>query len=251
MSKISSMIESLQLRNLPLSLSGVCLGILLAASDYKVSIATAVFTILTAVLMHILSSGSYGLRKWFMGASALLCTVFGLLTIKSSFGSIFSLDGICLITLGASVIMGARKYMSDLFAFLFLGIVTVMGAYFVASHAMPWWLLLPASAIGCFSVASMKLSRISKDGPETSERIWQSGLIVLGWGLMVAFCCVRFFDPWHYLFVLALPFYIIYLIGIWNGRKVDCEKLQRLLKAATAVLSILAGIGYIQFLLVA
>ena len=50
------MIRSLRLRTLPLSLSGVCLGLLLAAADYRISLSTAAFTMLTTIFLQILSN---------------------------------------------------------------------------------------------------------------------------------------------------------------------------------------------------
>ena len=52
MSKFSSAVRSMRLRTLPLSLSGVCLGMMLAASDYRISWAAALFTILTNLISY-------------------------------------------------------------------------------------------------------------------------------------------------------------------------------------------------------
>ena len=56
MSKISAYIKSMRLRTLPLSLAGVCLGIMLAAADYRVGGATIVWIMLTTVCLQILSN---------------------------------------------------------------------------------------------------------------------------------------------------------------------------------------------------
>lgn len=301
MGKTRSMIRSMRLRTLPLSLAGVCLGIMLAASDYKVSLLTAVLIMLTTVSLQILSNLSnelgdvlhgtdtadrqgpgYGLNsgeltvpqmKTMVGCAVVSCVVFGLLMIKSSFGAIFSLDGICMMMLGASAIMGAMKYtlgrnpygyrgLGDLFVFIFFGIVAVMGAYFVAAHTMSWWLLFPATAIGCFSIGVLNINNIRDMDTDRltrttvairlggrNARIYQTVLIVLGWAAMFAFCAVRFFDPWHYLFVITLPLYVLHIRGTWqrDGRALD--KMLPLLVMSTFALALLTGFGFLQFLL--
>ena len=54
--KTRAAIRSMRLRTLPLSLAGVMLGILLAASDFNVSPWTAILIILTTILLQILSN---------------------------------------------------------------------------------------------------------------------------------------------------------------------------------------------------
>jgi len=301
MSKIISIVKSMRLRTLPLSLAGVCLGILLAAADYKVSVCTAILIMLTTICLQILSNMSnelgdvlsgtdtqdrkgpqYGLNsggmsiqemKVAIGTFVVLCIVFGLLMIKSSFGKIFSLDGICMMMLGASAIMGAMKYtlgrnpygyrgLGDIYVFIFFGIVSVMGAYFVASHAMPWWIVLPAASIGCFSVAVLNVNNIRDMATDAltrttvairlggrNARIYQTVLIVLGWMFMAAFCAVRFFDPWHCLFVLTLPLYIMHVRGVWKLDGKQLDKMLPLLVMATFAFALLAGFGFVKFLI--
>lgn len=291
----------MRLRTLPLSLAGVILGILLAVSDYKVSLGTALLIMLTTVCLQILSNLSnelgdvlhgtdteerlgpqYGLNsggltigemKIMIGTFVGLCVLFGLLMIKSSYGTIFSLDGICLMLLGGAAIMGAMKYTlgknpygynakGDIFVFIFFGIVSVMGAYFVASHTLSWWVALPACAIGCFSVGVLNVNNI-RDMKTDAEnrvtvaiklgghnaRIYQTVLIVLGWILMIAMCMVRFFDPWHYIFIVTLPLFAMHIRGVWKLDGKALDKMLPLLVMSTFALALLTGFGFVKFLL--
>lgn len=302
MSKIKTSIKSMRLRTLPLSLSGVCLGLLLAAADFRVSIWAALLVLLTTVCLQILSNLSnelgdvlsgtdsderlgpqYGLNSGEMSISDMkrliaifvgLCIISGLAMIRVSFGTLFGLDAICLMMLGAAAIMAAMKYtlgrnpygyrgLGDIFVFLFFGLTSVLGAYFVAAHTIPTaWLLLPACAIGFFSVGVLNVNNIRDMKTDAATRvtvalrlggekarIYQTLLIVLGWLCMIAFCLVRFFDPWHYLFVLTIPLYIIHLKGVWtlDGRALD--KMLPLLVMSTFLFALLAGFGFIAFLL--
>lgn len=302
MSKFSSAVRSMRLRTLPLSLSGVCLGMLLAASDYHVSLTVAIFTILTTVSLQVLSNLSnelgdyyhgtdtadrlgpnYGLMegglkvsdmKLLIGGAILCCIVFGLLMIRASFGTLFSLESVCLMMLGAAAISGAMKYtlgrnpygyqgLGDIFVFIFFGLVSVLGSYFVAAHTIPSWIfLLPATSIGLFSVGVLNVNNI-RDMKTDAEnrvtvairlgekraRIYQTVLIVMGWVCMIAFCLLRFFDPWHYLFVLTLPMHIKHVSGVWKLNGKDLDRMLPLLVISTFLFALLAGFGFVKFLI--
>ena len=292
----------MRLRTLPLSLAGVCLGIMLAAADYRVGGATIVWIMLTTVCLQILSNisnelgdtlsgvdgaqrvgpqyslGEGGLTvremKWFILVTALCCIGSGLMMIKSSFGTLFSLESICLMMLGAAAIGGAVKYtlgrnpygyrgLGDIFVFTFFGIVSVLGAYFVAAREIPGWVtVLPAVAIGCFSVGVLNVNNIrdmkSDEGMrittplrigERNAKIYQTGLIVAGWACLLAYNLLRFRDPWHYLFVITLPLFVLHLVGVWKRTGKDLDPMLPLLVLSTFALALLMGGGYLMYLI--
>lgn len=302
MNKISAYIKSMRLRTLPLSLAGVCLGLMLAAADYRVGGATIVWIMLTTVCLQILSNisnelgdtlsgvdgaqrvgpqyslGEGGLTvremKWFILVTALCCIGSGLMMIKSSFGTLFSLESICLMMLGAAAIGGAVKYtlgrnpygyrgLGDIFVFTFFGIVSVLGAYFVAAREIPGWVtVLPAVAIGCFSVGVLNVNNIrdmkSDEGlrittplriGERNAKIYQTGLIVAGWACLLAYNLLRFRDPWHYLFVITLPLFVLHLVGVWKRTGKDLDPMLPLLVLSTFALALLMGGGYLMYLI--
>ena len=302
MSKFSSAVRSMRLRTLPLSLSGVCLGMMLAASDYRVSWVVALFTMLTTVCLQILSNLSnelgdyyhgtdtadrlgpnYGMMeggltvsdmKLLIGGAIAFCVVFGLLMIRASFGTLLSLESVCLMMLGAAAISGAMKYtlgrnpygyqgLGDVFVFIFFGLVSVLGSYFVAAHTIPSWIFLfPACAIGFFSIGVLNVNNIRDMKTDAENRVtvalklgekkakvYQTVLIVMGWICMIVFCMLRFFDPWHYLFVLTLPFFIKHIAGVWKYSGKDLDKMLPLLVISTFLFAILAGFGFLKFLL--
>lgn len=292
----------MRLRTLPLSLAGVVLGILLATADYKVSVWTAVLIMLTTVCLQILSNLSnelgdvlrgtdtadrqgpqYGLNsgaltirdmKVLIGIFVGACIVSGLGMIYVSFGTLLSLESICLMLLGASAILGAMKYtlgrnpygyrgLGDLFVFIFFGIVSVLGAYFVSAHTIhSWYLLLPATAIGCFSIGVLNVNNIRDMETDRANRvtvairlgernakIYQTALIVLGWASMTAYTLLRFQDPWHWLFLLTLPLYVLHLTGVWKRTGRALDPMLPLLVMSTFLFSLLAGLGYVKYLL--
>ena len=291
----------MRLRTLPLSLSGIVMGVFLAAADYRIDALTVIFLALTTVCLQILSNLSnelgdtlhgtdtadrqgihYSIQdgdmtvpqmKRLIGVVVALCCVFGLLMIKFSFGKIFDWHPMTFVVLGAAAIWAAMHYtlgdnpygyrgLGDLFVFLFFGIATVCGGYFLCAHEFPSWiLLLPATAIGCFSVAVLNVNNIRdmKTDAATrvtvamklggrSARIYQTALIVLGWAAMLAYCALRIYSIWHYLFVLTLPLFVLHLRGVWtrDGRALD--PMLPLLVMSSFLFSLLAGIGFVVFL---
>ena len=292
----------MRLRTLPLSLAGVCLGIMLAAADYSVSWKVAVLVMLTTVCLQILSNvsnelgdtlsgvdgsgregpqyslGDGGLTvkevKRFVVVMAVACALSGLLMLQASFGTLFALEPICLIILGAAAIGAAIKYtlgknpygyrgLGDMSVFIFFGIVSVLGSYFVMSHAFPYWImLLPAVAIGCFSVAVLNVNNIRDIDSDAGLRvttpmrigvkrakIYQTVLIVSGWLCLVAFNLLRFPDVWHWLYFITLPLFVAHLHGVWTRSGKALDPMLPLLVISTFLLSLLMGFGYLVFLL--
>ena len=292
----------MRLRTLLLSTGGVVLGILLALADFKVSPLVAFLIILTTVCLQILSNLSnelgdvlhgtdtadrvgpqYGLNsgaltvaemKCLIGVFVALCCISGLAMTWVSFGTIFSLTPLLVLLLGAGAIMAAMKYtlgrnpygyrgLGDLYVFIFFGLVSVLGAYFVSAHTIPSWkLLLPASAMGFFSMGVLNVNNIRDMKTDAENRvtvairlgerkakIYQTVLICLGWVCMIVYCLLRIFDPWHYLFVLTLPLFIKHLKGVWSRTGRDLDPMLPLLVVSSFLFCLLGGIGFIIYLI--
>ena len=299
--KVKAAIKSMRLRTLPLSTAGVLLGILLAAADYHISVWVALLIVLTTISLQVLSNLSnelgdvlhgtdgkdrqgpqYGLNsgemtikdmKLLIKIAVAVCVVSGLAMTWVSFGTIFEMAPILVLLLGAAAIMGAMKYtlgrnpygyrgLGDLFVFLFFGIVSVAGSYFVAAHEISSWkIFLPAAAIGFFSVAVLNVNNIRDMKTDAANRvtvairlgecrakIYQTVLIVLGWVSMIAFCLLRIFDPWHYLFVLTLPLYVMHVAGVWKRHDKDLDPMLPLLVMSTFAFAALGGVGFVAYL---
>lgn len=302
MAKISYYIKSMRLRTLPLSLAGVCLGIMLALADYRIDWKVALLIMLTTICLQVLSNvsnelgdtlsgvdgedrngpqyslGEGGLTvsemKGFIAVTAVACALSGLLMLQASFGTLFAIEPLCLIALGAAAIGGAIKYtlgknpygyrgLGDISVFIFFGLVSVMGAYFVAAHTILSWIIaLPAVAIGCFSVAVLNVNNIRDMKTDAGirvttplkvglkrARIYQTVLITLGWLCLIAFNLMRFQDMWHWLFVITLPLFVKHLIGVWTRTDRELDPMLPLLVISTFILSLLFGFGYLVFLL--
>ena len=297
---LKACIKSLRLRTLPLSLAGVVLGVALAADRTDVSPWTATLIFLTTVCLQILSNLSNELGDTLSGTdtderqgpkSALgsgeltvremkmlirlfigLCVIFGLGMIQVSFGSIFKVESICLEALGAAAIVGAMRYtlgknpygyrgLGDLYVFIFFGLVSVLGGYYVAARELPpLVMLLPASAIGLFSVGVLNVNNIRDMKTDAvnrvtvaiklglkGARIYQTVILTLGWMMMILFCLIYDPTPWHFLFLIVLPLYIKHLRGVWTRTERALDPMLPMLVISTFILSIIAGAGFLIF----
>ncbi len=297
---LKASIKSMRLRTLPLSLAGVILGVMLAADKTDVSPWTAALIFLTTVCLQILSNLSNELGdtlsgtdsadrqgpKYALGSGDMtigdikklilmfigLCVISGLAMIQVSFGSLFKTESICLEALGAAAIAGAMKYtlgknpygyrgLGDMSVFIFFGLVSVLGGYYVAARELPpLIMLLPASAIGCFSVGVLNVNNIRDMKTDAvnrvtvaiklgmkGARIYQTILVTLGWALILVFCAVYDFAPGHYIFIITLPLYIKHLQGVWTRSERALDPMLPMLVISTFFLSILAGAGFLIF----
>lgn len=303
MKNLKPYITAMRLRTLPQSLAGVSLGLMLAASDYRVDVWAAFFTLLTAVFLQILSNTANELGDFQHGTDRLddrkgpaytltkglisengykamvavyvvLSILSGLAMIWFSFRTFFDLGPFITMLLGVAAISGALKYtlgrnpygyrgQGDFAVFLFFGIVAVLGSYFVATHEIRTWiLLLPAASIGCFSTAVLNVNNIRDMETDAATRrtipvrigernakIYHTVLILAGWGFMTAYAFLRIFDWWHYLYVLVLPLFVYHLLEVWRLSGKALDRQLPLLVIATFLFALLAGTGFIVFLL--
>lgn len=203
---------------------------------------------------------------------AVLCAVSGVCMIYFSFGTLLCMESLMLMLLGASAISAAVRYtlgrnpygyrgLGDIYVFVFFGLVAVLGAYFVAAHTLHWKLLLPAVSIGAFSVGVLNVNNIRdmesdaatrvtvplKIG-ERNAKIYHTVLIVAGWAAMLAYSALRFFDPWHYLFVFTLPLFAVHAAGVWRRTGKELDPMLPLLVVSTFLFALAAGFGYLVYL---
>lgn len=300
MKKIRYYLNSLRLRTLPLSLSGIVVGTGLAAADYNIDALTVALIALTTVLLQVLSnvSNEYGdfksgtdLSEERVGPTysqsvltpadyrrmivvvAVLCCVSGVLMVWRSFSTLFCLESVLLLILGASAIMAAVRYTlgsnpygyrgwGDVYVFLFFGVVSVLGSYFVAAHQLKSWLLmLPAASIGFFSVAVLNVNNIRDMASDASTRstvplkigarnakIYHTLLIAAGWAAMLIYSSLRWFDILHFVYVLTLPLFVIHLVGVWRHEGAALDKYLPMLVISTFIFSLLVAFGFTAFL---
>ena len=296
MSKAKYYLASFRLRTLPLSLSGIILGGLLAKADGLFHGLPFVLALITTLCLQILSNLANELgdlqkgtdnaerlgpiRSIQSGALSLaefkhtiilfvvLSAISGSALIYTAFDSLFTRDGLIMLGLGAASILAAIKYtvgknaygyrgLGDVFVYLFFGLVSVMGAYFVIAHTLQASLLLPASAIGLLSTGVLNLNNmrdIENDricGKRTipviigirKAKIYHIALIVGAVVCMCVYVGLRYQTAVNFIFLLTLPLLVIHLRKTVRaeGRKLDPQL--KMLSLTTLLFALLSGIG--------
>ena len=287
----------MRLRTLPLSLAGIALGVLLAARGHALSWLTVTLLGLTTVCLQILSNLSnelgdtlhgtdrsdrqgihYSIQdgemtvadmKRLIACFAVLSCLFGAGMVWSAFGTLWAPLPPAFLVLGGAAVWAAMHYtlgenpygyrgLGDIFVFIFFGLATVCGGYFLSCLEWDWLILLPAAAIGCFSVAVLNVNNIRdmKSDAQTRTtvairlgeeraRIYQTVLIAAGWVLMTVFALTGQPSWWRFAYVLALPGFIRHLKGVWTLRDRALDPMLPLLVISTFAFALLGGIGFL------
>lgn len=221
-----------------LSLSGIVLGILLAVADYHVTWSTAAALILTVVPMHIYMRNS--------GRLPLAASVAGaVLTVYLSYRTLFSLESLLLLLFAYFIMrmakgVGGRGRISDAFLTCFLkGPLALVGAYFVCTHAFPFWIVvLPSLSVGLLAVAA--------DGTEDGYgRGIVTFIIFIGIAVMLVFAFLRIFSWFHFIFAAVIPVFAYIVTRMHMKKEQTLSDYRPALSVCTFAYALLAGLGFV------
>lgn len=283
---MSPYIQSLRLRTLPLSMSGIILGSGLAYADLSSAfcLTTFILALCTTLCLQILSNlsnelgdaekgtdsdqqqrAAYGLQsgaitvlqmKRMIGLFIGLSVAFGTALIWTAFGTLICWQSLVFLGLGALAIVGAMTYtlgrhnygykgFGDLGVFLFFGLLSTMGAYWLQTQAMTWDVTLAAVAIGLPCVGVLNLNNIrdmqndiahgkrtfaSQLGPE-GGRIYHTMLLVG--------CLAILTDLGHWWPLLVIPVWAWHLWFVWTHTD-RLDKQMPVLMFTTLIVAVLA-----------
>lgn len=278
-------IQSLRLRTLPLSVSGIILGTGLAYhSALCIEWSVFILAILTTLSLQILSNlcnelgdalkgtdaeqkerAVYGLQAgtiteqqmkgmiWlFLG----LCVLLGTALIYCAFGTLFNIQGLGFLFLGLLAILGAIKYtlgkhsygyvgLGDLGVFLFFGLLSTMGAFYLQTQTMTWEAAWCGAAIGfpCVGVLNLNNIRDMDNDRLHGKHTFASLLGPIG-GRVYHTClltgCLTIFALYGHRWTLCvLPIWAWHLWYVWtHSEKLDLQ--MPVLMFSTLIVSILA-----------
>ncbi len=191
-------IQAFRLRTLPLALSSILLGSLLAFSKGAFNVQVFYLAVLTTVLLQVLSNLANDLGDSLKGTdnehrigperavqsgaiskksmkravfiTAILALSTGIALLLAAFeeldwiGLTFLFLGFASIAAAVRYTMGKNPYgyrgMGDLFVFLFFGLVGVGGSFYLHSLSWSWDIILPSSSIGLFSIAVLNMNNM-------------------------------------------------------------------------------------------
>lgn len=293
---VKSCLKSMRLRTIPLSLAGVMMGIFIAFTLDRPSAATVVFLVLTTCCLQVLSNLSnelgdilngtdtdrrqgihysimdgemtVGEMKKLIASVAAACCVFGLLMIRFSFGTLWGLEPLLFVLLGAAAVVAAMRYtlgknpygyrgLGDLFVFIFFGLVSTIGAFYICSHDLSGIRssVLPACAIGFFSIGVLNVNNVRDMKTDAGTRVtvamklglrrartYQTVLIAMGW-LCLAADSVLTASSWTgWLYFVTLPLFVLHLKGVWTREERALDPMLPMLVMSTFALSLLNGL---------
>ncbi len=299
MSKAISWIKAARLRTLPLSLSGIIVGSFLAASKGFFDPFICALALLTTVGFQIISNfaNDYGdgikgtdnedrigperaLQSGEISPKAMKNTIIltGIISIALALCLIFVAFGtdhvfysILFIVLGISAVAAAIKYTvgdhaygysgyGDLFVFLFFGLLSVCGTYFLYSKTLDLTIFLPAFSIGLLSVGVLNLNNMRDQ--ESDAKSGKNTLVVkignkfaryyhfylLGASLLFAllYTAINFRSAYQFLFLLAYIPVLKHLLTVYRNKdpKLLDPELKKL-ALSTFLFAVLFGVGLI------
>lgn len=297
-------IQAARLRTLPLSVSGILVGSFYAMSQSLFNWKIVIFALSTTLGLQVLSNfaNDYGdgikgtdnedrvgpkraiqsgkitpeaMKKAIIITSiltllsAILLIYFSFKNHNLGFSLFFLLLGFLAIasairyTVGNSA-YGYRGY-GDIFVFVFFGLVSTMGIYFMFAKTLEngYLLLLPATAIGFLSVSVLNLNNMRdeisdrKAGKNTivvkmggaKAKIYHYFLIISAMVLVLVFAFLSDFHFDQYIFVVAYFPLLGHLIKVYKNK--DARALDPELKKvaiSTFLLAILLSLCLIFFL---
>ncbi|MFN3753772.1 1,4-dihydroxy-2-naphthoate polyprenyltransferase [Flavobacterium sp.] len=295
-------VEAARVRTLPLSVSGIIVGSFYAMSQGMFNWNIVVFALLTTLGLQILSNfaNDYGdgvkgtdnedrvgpkraiqsglitpqAMKKAMVITSLITLTFAILLIYFAFKESYLLYSFIFLILGVLAIASAIRYTvgkgaygyrgyGDLFVFVFFGLVSAFGVYFMFSKTIDWLLLLPATAIGFLSVGVLNLNNMRDEESDrkagkntivvkmggTAAKKYHFFLVISAMVLVLLFAFLNDFHFDQYIFVVAYFPLISHLITVYknqNPKLLDPEL--KKLAISTFLLSVLLALCLIFFI---
>ena len=295
---IKNFIKAARLRTLPLSISGIILGGFLAMSDGLFNGVIFSLAILTTIGFQVISNfaNDYGdgvkgtdairigeermvssgkispkqMKKAIL-ISVILTIIFALFLIYESFGLSNFGYSLLFFVLGIVSIVAAIKYtvgdlaygysgFGDIFVFLFFGLLSVLGSYFLFTKEIYFLLTLPAISIGLLSTAVLNLNNmrdyqndkkskkntiVVKIGLKAAKRYHYS-LLLLSFISAVSYVVLTFTKTVQFIFLLAYIPLVIHVLFVYNNKeelRLDAEL--KKVALSTFLFSVLLGLGQV------
>lgn len=299
MAKIKVWLLAMRLRTLPLSVSGIiiggCFGYYNGAFDWLVFTIAILLTIGLQILSNLANDYGDGVKGTdnenrvgperaiqsgqitehrmidAIRKNILIVIFLTIALVFASFGTKSFLYGFLFLILGGCAVYAALTYtigdsaygykgFGDFFVFLFFGIISVIGSYFLFTKQLDHITILPAISLGLLSVGvlnlnnmrdiqsdkqSNKITMAVKLGKEKSKH-YHYFLVLSAIVVSFIFSILYFTSFWNFLFFMAYVPLFIHLKKIKNANDADDFDSQlKVLALTTFLLSLLLGIGYI------
>lgn len=186
-----------------------------------------------------------------------LCVIFGTALIYAAFGSFLATESLIFFALGAFAIAGAMTYtlgrhsygymgLGDLGVFIFFGLLSTMGSYYLQAHCLTSEVIWAAVAIALPIVGVLNLNNIrDMDNDKAHGKRTFAGLLGKRGGkiyhtLLLAGCFCIFAAIGHYLPLIVLPVIGWHLWFIYTHEDAKLDLQMPVLMFTTIIIAILA-----------
>ena len=300
MDRIKLWISAFRLRTLPLSVSGIIIGSCFAYYNGFFKIGVFVFAILTTLSLQVLSnlandygdgvkgtdnddrigperaiqSGKITPDEMFLAirSNILIVILLVFLLILNAFGTKHFLYALLFFALGILSIYASIKYtignsaygyrgLGDIMVFLFFGLLSVGGSYFLYAKQLDHLIILPACAVGFLSAGVLNLNNMRDINSDLSSnkitiavklgykksKVYHTFLIVSAIILSAIFGLLYYTAPINLVFIIMywpLIKHLRFVHRAENPKTLDPQL--KTLAITTFVFSILLGLGYLQ-----
>lgn len=292
--------EAFRLRTLPLSLAGIVMGSMLASSDGAFSLEIFFMAVVTTLFLQILSNLandfgdsihgtdnakrvgpvrtlqggliSRGEMKKLIASFILLSLISGILLLLLAFERIHTKGILTMLMVGVISILSAVFYtigkkpygylgLGDMFVFIFFGLISVQGSYFLYTGSYEMNTLIPAISVGLLSAGVLNLNNmrdhINDKASGKHTLVVRIGLqkakiyhyFLIGTALLSSFLYLSFTQNIlvglaFIIPVIPLIYNIVKVYGIHDPREFDPE----LKKLALSTLLFTVSFGTLQLL---
>lgn len=289
-------IQAARLRTLPLSVSGIIVGSFYAMHqglfDWRIFSLAIVTTLGLQILSNFandygdgvkgtdnetrigperaIQSGVISIKQMKNGIilTSVLTFLVAVLLIYISFGKENFLYTLLFLVLGITSIAAALKYtignsaygyrgLGDVFVFLFFGLLSVLGSYFLYAKQLDWVLMLPACAVGLLSAGVLNLNNMRDELSDRASnkntlvvkiggkkaKAYHFIIVILAMLSLSVFAWLKDFRLLQYLFLIGFIPVLLHLKRIasyQNPKQYDPEL--KVLSLSTFLISVLLSI---------
>jgi 1,4-dihydroxy-2-naphthoate octaprenyltransferase len=296
---VKELVKAARLRTLPLSISGIIVGSFIAASEGFFNVTICVLALLTTVGFQIISnfandygdgvkgtdnnervgpqraiqSGKVTPKQLFIviKISIVITLIIAVSLIYSSFGKDDFLNILIFFVLGIASIVAAIKYtmgknaygysgFGDVFVFIFFGLLSVCGSYYLYAKQLNFTIFLPAFSVGFLSIGVLNLNNMRdresdlKSGKNTLvvkigiefAKYYHYYLLIASFLFALLYTMIHFNSLYQFIFVAAYLPIAKHLLVVYKNEKprlLDPEL--KKLAISTFLFSVLFGLGLV------
>ena len=296
-SKSTAFFKAARLRTLPLSLSGIIVGSFLGYAqgyfDWKICLLALVTTIGFQVLSNFANDYGDGVKgtdnsdrkgpqralqsgvitpKEMLNAikiTGVITFIVAVVLLYFAFGKdnfyyflLFLLLGLASIAAAIKYTMGKKAYgysgFGDVFVFLFFGLLSVVGSYFLYAKQMQWSIFLPAISVGLLSVGVLNLNNLRDRISDTMAskrtlvvkmgeklaKYYHYSLLIVAFLTALLYSILHYKSPMQFIFLIAFIPIVKHLLTVYHNK--DATQLDPELKKlalSTFLFSILFGVA--------